>query len=383
METYGRLFGSITNMIDTVILEIPIVGPTTQKLIDPATFENWTPNLGQVLNNYPISAPVETAVLNPATSVKQKLLQGYQPRLTVRKQMNSKGGFRWYMYIEFSVQKLLFGNNYQEVSDSDFSMVCSKLEAFLKGKGVNLPAKEVAGSICKTVHYAKNCIVSNTHDAILGLHKADFRANFGFRQNKRLDEYYGGGMGLNVYIQKRSLSFYDKNAELKQSIKSGDQPSLTTQDLQKMNRKQILRMEFRLEDKLQICKFLGVHGFEVDEQPKFSQVYGEKQAKTILRSELGRIDESWFWDSTVNSVQDVKRFMRKGLSVGNSQGVSVVATVSLLANQYGADEAKVILGRQWGQAKRTVKKLKMKFVRNPYLDEVIKEVDEFNLVRTI
>lgn len=382
METYGQLFGSIANMIDTVILEIPIASPVTQKLIDESTFGDWTPNLGQVLNSYPMSTPVETAVLNSATSRKQKLLHGYQPRLTVQKQMNPKGGFRWYMYVEFSVQKLLFGNNYQEVDDGDFGTVCNKLEDFLKSKGISLSAKEVADTICKIVHYSKNCIVSNTHDAILALQKADFGVNFGYKQSKRLDEYYGGGMGLNVYIQKRSLSFYDKNAELKQSTKSGDQPSLTTQDLQKINRNQILRMEFRLEDKRQIRKFLGIHGFEVDAQPKFSQVYGKRQAKAILRSELSQIDEKWFWSSAVNSVQDVKRFMRKGLWVDNSQGVSVVAIVSLLANQCGADEAKLILGRQWSQAKRTVKKLRIKFARNPYLDEIIKEIDRFSLIKT-
>lgn len=382
MKTYGRLFGSMMNMIDTVILEIPIASPITQRIIDAATFGDWMPNLGQVLNNYSMSTPVETAVLNSATSAKQKLLQGYQPRLTILKQM-IPGGFRWFMYIEFSVQKLMFGNNYQEVSDSDFGTICKKLEIFLKGKGVNLSAKEVADSICKTVHYAKNCVVSNTHDAILGLQKADFGVNFGSKQSKRLDEYYGGGMGLNVYIQRRSLSFYDKNAELKQSIKSGDQPSLTTQDLQGINRRQVLRMEFRLEDKQQIRKYLGIHGFEVDEQPKFSQVYGEKQAKAILSSELSKIDEKWFWDSAVSSAQDIKRFMRRWLSVGNSQGVSVVATASMLANQYGSDEAKLILDRQWGQAKRTVKKLGMKFARNPYLDELIKEIEDFNLIKTI
>lgn len=371
-------------MIDTVILEIPIPSVVSQKLIDAATFGNWEPHLGQVLNSFPISKPAEIAVLNSATSRKQKLLQGYQPRLTVQKQMDPGGGFRWTLFIEFSVQKLLFGNNYQEVDDGDFGAICNKLEVFLKSKGVNLSAKEVASSICKTVHYAKNCVcTNNVHDIILGLHKADFGANFNSRQSKKLDEYYGGGMGLNVYIQRRSLAFYDKNAELKQSIKSGDQPSLTLQDLQKISKNQILRIEFRLEDKQQIRKYLGMHGFEVDEQPTFRQVYGEKQAKVILGNELGLIDEKWFWNSAINSPQDMKRFMRGGLWVDNSQGISVVAVASLLANQYGTDEARLVLGKQWEQAKKVTKKIKMKFARNSYLDEVIKAIDDFTLIKAI
>lgn len=370
-------------MIDTVVLEVQIKNPITQKLIDIDTFDNWTPTLRQILNNSPITIPCEKSTLNPPKAKAQKLLNDYQPRLTVQKQMIS-GGFRWVLYIEFSVQKLLFGNNYLEVDNSDFWAICKKLETWLKSKGINMSALMIRHCTCRVVHYAKNCMCSHSvHDTILELHKADFRNNFNSRQSMKLDAYWGGGLGLDVYIQKRALAFYDKKAELAYSVNKGDQPTLKKQDLRKLQHKKILRVEFRLEDKAQIRKYLGTHGFIVDEEPKFYQVFGEAQAKELLRSELELIERNWFWDSSVRSVGGLRSFVRKNLAFKDTQEVLSVATTSMLANQYGATEARLILGSQWKKSKRQAKNLRSGIAKNPYLEEVIEEVTKFDLIKTI
>ena len=98
-------------MLDTVILEIEnatsfIVDyskfkTTKEKISNPMSFYKW-PN-------------------NPTTEDKKRGI--YKPRLTLIKR-----GHKFYLKIEFSVPKLLFGNNLDEISESDFTEVINILQ---------------------------------------------------------------------------------------------------------------------------------------------------------------------------------------------------------------------------------------------------------------
>src|SRR5258706_10923497 len=60
----------------------------------------------------------------------------YKPRLTVTKRMNRQHEFEITMKIEFSIPKLLFGNNFDELEDSDFDKVIEILKQKLRDMGV-------------------------------------------------------------------------------------------------------------------------------------------------------------------------------------------------------------------------------------------------------
>ena len=44
----------------------------------------------------------------------------YKPRLTVTKRINRAGNFEIPLKIEFSIPKLLYGNNFDELTNTDF-----------------------------------------------------------------------------------------------------------------------------------------------------------------------------------------------------------------------------------------------------------------------
>jgi len=65
-----------------------------------------------------------------------ELKQGiYKPRLTITKRINRERNFEIPLKIEFSIPKLLYGNNFDEVTDADFPAVIQKLKTVLKDMG--------------------------------------------------------------------------------------------------------------------------------------------------------------------------------------------------------------------------------------------------------
>ena len=59
----------------------------------------------------------------------------YKPRLTVTKRP-IKGGFQVTLRIEFSIPKLIFGNNFDEVEDNHFAPVVDSLLKSLREMGI-------------------------------------------------------------------------------------------------------------------------------------------------------------------------------------------------------------------------------------------------------
>ena len=67
---------------------------------------------------------------------KNELKRGiYKPRLTVTKRMNREHKFEITLKIEFSIPKLIYGNNFDELTDNDFFIVIKKLKIIFRKWG--------------------------------------------------------------------------------------------------------------------------------------------------------------------------------------------------------------------------------------------------------
>jgi len=64
-----------------------------------------------------------------------------------------------YLYIEFSIPKLLFGNNIQEVCEKDFENIVKKILTDLEKIGVETTKEAIENSIVKKCHIARNYIL--------------------------------------------------------------------------------------------------------------------------------------------------------------------------------------------------------------------------------
>ena len=104
-------------MIDTVVLIIP---EESFSISDHNKFNPSTINLFQPSYYRLGSRSNFSCVQNPT---KTELRSGnYKPRLTVTKRMKNRE-FQITLKIEFSIPKLLYGNNFDEIEETDFQEI--------------------------------------------------------------------------------------------------------------------------------------------------------------------------------------------------------------------------------------------------------------------
>ena len=123
------------------------------------------------------------------------------------------------LFLEFSIPKLMFGNNLEEVCQADYELVILKIISTLWEMGIevkhDLNIKEARVSV---VHFGKNFIMTdilNPRAMINLIAKNDPH----FKTDVSEKHYRNGGQLVSFYSKVQDIVFYDKMAEIKQGIK--------------------------------------------------------------------------------------------------------------------------------------------------------------------
>ena len=226
-------------MVDTIKLEIPIADPMS---LNTAPFRPMS--VAQLVRS--VGASNYTTLNPPRNSA------NYMPRLTLYRRPNKGMGVSYYLYVEFSAPKLLFGNNFDELKESDFPAVLTALQkSLLALLGVQFPADVLAGADVSAWHVSKNIVFSGytqTQTVIDTIAKLDV--------NKRMDwasKDWRAGHIIHFHTNSRDIAFYDKVADLRQakiSPKRAFEQDSTVQlkllgKLNKQRSLQVLRYEIR------------------------------------------------------------------------------------------------------------------------------------------
>ena len=201
-------------MLDTVILQIPI---NYSAIIDHSQF---TPSTKGIVDN---SASFYKYTNNPTKIDTESGV--YKPRLTIIKRGN-----RIYLKIEFSVPKLLFGNNLDEIEESDFNQVISMLQKIIEQMGVRLWTYQIEKAEVISFHPSKNIPLSKGYTssfAIKELSKINLYQKLdlervGFRNN---------GESIQLYANRHSLVLYDKINDLNKPAKRAIDKNQTNQQM--------------------------------------------------------------------------------------------------------------------------------------------------------
>lgn len=232
------------------------------------------------------------------TTKQDKKLGIYTPRLTLYVQ-RVRGGYRRLLYIEFSVPKLIYGNNFTEVGTSDYSKLCDVLSESLAKKGVRLSSNQLRYAEVKAIHYSKNIVFTDgtrPTDVISYLSKAEVS----LRKKTRETKYTNGGEALHIYTNSRGLCIYNKLKELEKARKTEkgnlEKDSWCQQDY--INNFlttapkpfEVLRIESRLLNREMIVKELRSLGANVPDRPRLKDLYNLNIAKAILLSDLTKLE---------------------------------------------------------------------------------------------
>lgn len=269
-------------MIDTVILTIP---KGFYRIFKP---EMFTPNatILHSTGNYLVKC-----MNNPTASDKREGI--YRPRLTLMKRM-TRNGIDIPLKIEFSVAKMLYGNNVDEVQEIDFDSVVRALGQAMLEMGVQVSGKDIREAKVSGFHPSKNIELHDGYTSgfvISELHKIDVSKKMDLNK----DSFRNSGHSLQFYTNSHSLVIYDKIQDLKKPDKRAidkdqNQLQLSLFDVAKKEKKEVLRIEARLAKKVKMnttFKNLGIK-----ENPTFAEIFKKSLCQRILLNYWHELIES-------------------------------------------------------------------------------------------
>jgi hypothetical protein len=339
-------------MIDTIILSLP-----SFTILKP---EKFTPSL----ENYEMhrfgGRPYLTYVQNPT---KLELREGnYKPRLTAIKRA-IPGAYAQTLKVEFSAPKLLFDNNFDEVSESDFPAVIEKLRAKLQEMGIGVFSHQLENAKVAGIHYSKNFAFTDGTTASMILRelaKIDL--------TKRLDlnktHFRNGGHALYYYARSFSVVFYDKMRDLKvpeaRAVEDDREIQLGLFDrFEKKNPFEVLRMEARLCDNKKIQSLLKTIGKTRD--TTFKELFNKEVAEGILKLYWQEILDnlSFLEFSSSEPIDFAETIMKNNPKLNLKTALSNFGALSLISNA-GARRFRQLINerfsdRSWQRLKRNLK----------------------------
>ncbi len=294
-------------MIDTIFLTFEY---GTFQVIEHHKFH---PNANVVLSGYS-DFPIIKAIQNPTG---EETKQGiYKPKLTLSR---SYGDIRF--TAEFSIPKLMFGNNFEEVTGKDFPAVIAKLSKVLLDMGVEVNADDVKNAKVRMVHYGKNFILTDVVNAsAVNIINLIAKTDTTFRTDIAEREYKNGGHLVRFYNKSQEIIFYDKLQDLRKGINISKSRSeevdaeLQRQFLAEYGKHEILRMEVRLSKPYKIRTVVKKHTEKVLEAITFADVYDESLAKKVMSAYLQEIKTMLYTVIASHKDNLMQIFLAEGIS---------------------------------------------------------------------
>lgn len=262
-------------MIDTVCLLIPKDKLT---VLDLSHYGVPTWDLHSKTDQY------DKFVKNPS---KRDLNSGlYFPRLTGYR----RKGFRQdaNVRIEFSVPKLLYLNNLDELEDKNFAEVIDTLQDRLKTMGIVATKSLLEQASVSSVHFSKNIQLEDGYTVshlISEMNKVNLRKSFDFAKTRFMND----GQSLYAHTTAHQLVIYDKVADLGKDKKRAidkDQPLYQRTLFEELSKDselcEVLRFEIRLNHKQKMGKVLGDLGYS--KNPTFKDVFSSEISQKVVES---------------------------------------------------------------------------------------------------
>jgi len=281
-------------MIDTIILNVP---KHSMKKLRP---EKW--------NMMASSQGYRKFIKNPTKEQKNNK-EKYYPRVT-----GIARGSESTVRMEFSVPKLIFLNNVDELEEKDFKQVIDTLHDRLIEMDIFIAKKDLEQAEVSAIHFGKNIVLKeySANYVISQLEKVNLNKKMDLTKTRFMNE----GESLQGYANSNSFVFYDKMADLKKDKKRATdkdkteyQNSLFDLVEQSNNRQEILRFEVRLSHKRKMKTVFKKIGFE-QQSYSFKDVFTVKLTEKVLTDYWNsKIDKNKYVLFTLN--EPAEKILRK------------------------------------------------------------------------
>jgi hypothetical protein len=261
-------------MIDTIKLIIPF--PNRPKWVDEARLQQGLDTTSGIFK----------ATANPS-SVNKKL-GIYQPRLTYLERPAGQMRKTYELAIELSLPKLMYNNNFSELTDSDFSAVVKQLSDTMRATyGIWILPHILEQASVRKIDYSKNIIFSDrtpVSNIVTNMRMADISKVYDVQNT----DFKNGGHVYHIHTNSLDIAMYDKVADLKQEKvspkrsreKDGYMQMSLLDDLEKQKTVTVARLEVRLNGLKKIRSELTAVGFSDD--TSFNAMFSSDLSRKVL-----------------------------------------------------------------------------------------------------
>lgn len=371
-------------MIDTIVLTIP---HTQFTILEHKNFNPNTLNLFEAPYLSFGNKPYIKCVYNPS----KKEHTGYHPRLAIIKGVR-KSSYPIFLRIEFSIPKLLYENNFDEISESDFYLVCKILKERLFDMGISIrDMRYLEEAEVSSIHYSKNIILNDYTEPfhyINEMRKVDISRMYDFNQT----DYRNNGLNLKFRSNQYEFAMYDKLQDLKQansSEKKGEEKDYECQLnlFEKFPHAlpfEVLRLEIRIGDKKKLKRELMKVDDSLDEFT-FKSLFKAKYSRELILNVLQLMKENY--PILLNPRDDNPQTIVKDILIQNPH-MKLKTLLAVVGYKYLVQEVGVrgfrnmirkFSDNSWYNLKRNMKKIHInsgEFL----MDRIIEDVEKFETV---
>ncbi len=326
-------------MIDTVCLLIPKEKLT---VLDLSSYGVPKWDLHSKTDQY------DKFVKNPS---RRDLESGlYFPRLTgyKRKYYGQEANVR----IEFSVPKLIYLNNLDELQDVDFPEVVKTLKDRLQTMGIVLKESDIEDASVSSIHFSKNIQIDDGYTAshlISEMNKVDLRKSFDFAKTRFMND----GQSLYAHTTAHQMVIYDKMADLTKNKKRAidkDQTQYQRNLLSGLTKNnelnEVLRFEIRLNHKQKMNKVIESFGYS--KNPTFKDVFSEELSKRVVNDYWQKLikERSLGLFSVSLSIKDILRTLfLADKSLKPKQAIYLLGLFQLARDENGMRQLRTIIAK--------------------------------------
>lgn len=321
-------------MIDTICLLIP-----GQNVLYLSGISNW--------ELYSRTSQYDKFVRNPTKA--EKMTGKYFPRITGYSRNKFKGSQN--IRIEFSVPKLLYLNNLDELEDKDFEEVIEVLQDRLKTMGIKVFKSILMGASVSSVHYSKNILLQDGYTSnyvISEINKVNLRKSFDFSKTRFMND----GQSLYAHATSHEFVIYDKVADLNKDKKRAIDKDQTTKQrsifeiLNKSEFKEIIRFEIRLNHKQKLNKILQDLGYE--KNLTFKDIFSSEISKKVVTSYWEKLvkEKSFGIFSISMSIKDMlQKLFSEDKKLKPKQAIYLLGLFMLAKDENGMRQLRTIISK--------------------------------------
>jgi len=320
-------------MIDTIVLTIP---KSKYIIMD---YDKFSPSVRGFFERPYYSLGSRNNFSCKQNPTKKDFLSGiYKPRLTVTKRVR-KGGYVTPLRIEFSIPKLIFSNNFDEIQENDFEIVIRKLRERLKDMEILIKESDLINANVSAIHFSKNIALTDYSSCSMVINDLA-KINLTKRLDLNKTSFRNGGQIIYYHSNSYEIAIYNKIKDLEQA-KVSEKRSIEKDNiiqlnlLDNLNKKkpfEVLRIEVRLNDRNKIKRLLK--RLNIDLEPTFVNLFNQDISKSIL---------TYFWDEIVKNTSflsiDIREpfylleiIIKNNPNIKNSKALKLLASIIIMQN---------------------------------------------------